>query len=105
MQEQVKAEPRRVAELRATFLKLAGAMEGAMVRLGEAGSRDLYSVSQYYSRRLVSYIRRVLQVGLATEPREGFIITDALFVKPSRRFVASSSCRSSPPPCSGSWRR
>ena len=67
MQEQVKAEPRRVAELRATFLKLAGAMEGAMVRLGEAGSRDLYSVSQYYSRRLVSYIRRVLQVGLATE--------------------------------------
>ena len=69
MQEQVKAEPRRVAELRATFLKLAGAMEGAMVRLGEAGSRDLYSVSQYYSRRLVSYIRRVLQVGLATNPR------------------------------------
>ena len=72
MQEQVKAEPRRVAELRATFLKLAGAMEGAMVRLGEAGSRDLYSVSQYYSRRLVSYIRRVLQVGLATEPMRSF---------------------------------
>ena len=76
MQEQVKAEPRRVAELRATFLKLAGAMEGAMVRLGEAGSRDLYSVSQYYSRRLVSYIRRVLQVGLATNPREGFTIME-----------------------------
>ena len=32
-------------------------MEGAMLRLGEAGSRDLYSVSQYYSRRLVAYIR------------------------------------------------
>ena len=76
MQEQVKAEPRRVAELRATFLKLAGAMEGAMVRLGEAGSRDLYSVSQYYSRRLVSYIRRVLQVGHATNPREAFTIMD-----------------------------
>ena len=76
MQEQVKAEPRRVAELRATFLKLAGAMEGAMVRLGEAGSRDLYSVSQYYSRRLVSYIRRVLQVELATNPREAFTIID-----------------------------
>ena len=76
MQDQVKAEPRRVAELRATFLKLAGAMEGAMVRLGEAGSRDLYSVSQYYSRRLVSYIRRVLQVGLATNPREGFTIME-----------------------------
>ena len=76
MQEQVKAEPRRVAELRATFLKLAGAMEGAMVRLGEAGSRDLYSVSQYYSRRLVSYIRRVLQVGHATNPCEAFTIME-----------------------------
>ena len=32
-------------------------MEGAMVRLGEAGSRDLYPVSQYYSRKLVTYIR------------------------------------------------
>ena len=28
-----------------------------MVRLGEAGSRDLYPVSQYYSRKLVTYIR------------------------------------------------
>ena len=72
MQEQVKAEPRRVAELRATFLKLAGAMEGAMVRLGEAGSRDLYSVSQYYSRRLVSYIRRVLQVRARNQPMRSF---------------------------------
>ena len=43
--------------VRALFLKLSGAMEGAMLRLGEAGSRDLYSVSQYYSRRLVAYIR------------------------------------------------
>ena len=66
MQDQVKTEPRRVSELRSTFLKLSGAMEGAMVRLGEAGSRDLYPVSQYYSRRLVTYIRKVLQVIPAT---------------------------------------
>ena len=43
--------------LRSLFLKLSGAMEGAMVRLGEAASRDLYPVSQHYSRRLVAYIR------------------------------------------------
>ena len=51
-----------VAQLRTTFLKLAAAMEGAMVRLGEAGSRELYPVSQYYSSTLVTYIRTVLQV-------------------------------------------
>jgi len=62
MQSQIKEEPQRVAELRSLFLKLSGAMEGAMVRLGEAGSRDLYPVSQHYSRRLVAYIRKVLQV-------------------------------------------
>ena len=38
-------------------------MEGAMVRLGEAGSKELYPVSQYYSSTLVTYIRTVLQVG------------------------------------------
>ena len=43
--------------MRSLFLKLSGAMEGAMVRLGEAASRDLYPVSQHYSRRLVAYIR------------------------------------------------
>ena len=46
--------------LRSLFLKLSGAMEGAMVRLGEAASRDLYPVSQHYSRRLVAYIRSEL---------------------------------------------
>ena len=70
-----------VAQLRTTFLKLAAAMEGAMVRrknglsekvgtnyiffkvrLGEAGSKELYPVSQYYSSTLVTYIRTVLQV-------------------------------------------
>ena len=66
MQTQIKTEPRRVAELRSTFLKLSGAMEAAMLRLGEAASKDLYSVSQYYSRRLVTYIRKVLQVIPAT---------------------------------------
>ena len=72
---QVRADPRKVAELRSTFLKLSSAMEGTMVRwerwevvmaqlgrLGEAGSRELYPVCQYYSGTLVTYIRTVLQV-------------------------------------------
>lgn len=58
----VRTDPRMVAQLRTTFLKLAAAMEGAMVRLGEAGSKELYPVSQYYSSTLVTYIRTVLQV-------------------------------------------
>jgi len=37
-----------------------------MVRLGEAGSKELYPVSQYYSSTLVTYIRTVLQVIPAT---------------------------------------
>ena len=60
--DKVRTDPRMVAQLRTTFLKLAAAMEGAMVRLGEAGSRELYPVSQYYSSTLVTYIRTVLQV-------------------------------------------
>ena len=32
------------------------------MRLGEAGSKELYPVSQYYSSTLVTYIRTVLQV-------------------------------------------
>ena len=58
----MRTDPRMVAQLRTTFLKLAAAMEGAMVRLGEAGSKELYPVSQYYSSTLVTYIRTVLQV-------------------------------------------
>ena len=81
--KKVRSDPRMVAQLRTTFLKLAAAMEGAMVsklagslnsciavvhfeiqvRLGEAGSKELYPVSQYYSSTLVTYIRTVLQVG------------------------------------------
>lgn len=62
MQEQIKSKPGIVADLRCVFIKLAGAMEGAMLRLSEAESRELVPVSQYYSTTLVNYIRNVLQV-------------------------------------------
>ena len=37
-------------------------MERPMLRISQARSKDLVSVSQYYSFELVSYVRRVLQI-------------------------------------------
>jgi len=33
-----------------------------LLRINQAGSQDLVSVSQYYSSELVTYVRKVLQV-------------------------------------------
>ncbi|TRY73510.1 hypothetical protein TCAL_01553 [Tigriopus californicus] len=62
MQDGVKKDPGLVKRLRATFLKLASALEGPVLRISQARSGDLLSVSQYYSSELVSYVRRVLQI-------------------------------------------
>ena len=62
MQEGVKRDPSLVGKLRATFLKLASAMERPVLRISQARSKDLISVSQYYSTELVSYVRNVLQI-------------------------------------------
>ncbi|KAG9509962.1 WASH complex subunit 5, partial [Fragariocoptes setiger] len=62
MQAAIKSDPKQVIKVRATFLKLASAFDVALVRINQAGSRDLVSVSQYYSSQLVSYIREVLQI-------------------------------------------
>lgn len=37
-------------------------METPLLRINQAGSEDLVSVSQYYSQELVSYIRKVLHI-------------------------------------------
>ncbi len=44
------------------FLKLSYALEGPVFRISQARSKDLVSVSQYYSSELVSFVRDVLQV-------------------------------------------
>ena len=44
------------------MLQLASAMDLPLLRISEAGSPDLMSVSQYYSGELVAYVRKVLQV-------------------------------------------
>ncbi|KAM8966808.1 WASH complex subunit 5 [Pelodytes ibericus] len=62
MQETIRANPSMVTKLRATFLKLASALDLPLLRINQANSPDLLSVSQFYSGELVSYVRKVLQI-------------------------------------------
>ncbi|KAF7278026.1 hypothetical protein GWI33_008946 [Rhynchophorus ferrugineus] len=62
MQNGIKNEPKLVIKLRAVFLKLASAMEFPLLRINQAHSEDLVSVSEYYSRELEIYVRKVLQI-------------------------------------------
>ncbi|KAM6457749.1 WASH complex subunit 5 [Liasis olivaceus] len=62
MQESIRVSPSMVTKLRATFLKLASALDMPLLRINQANSPDLLSVSQYYSGELVSYVRKVLQI-------------------------------------------
>ena len=62
MQNLIKKDPGLVKKLRATFLKLGSALDLPLVRIGEAGTEDFRSVSECYSRELVSYVRKVLQI-------------------------------------------
>ena len=43
---------------------MASALDLPLLRINQAGSSDLVSVSQYYSTELVSYVRKVLQASL-----------------------------------------
>jgi WASH complex subunit strumpellin len=45
---------------------MASALDLPLMRINQAGSSDLVSVSQYYSSELVSYVRKVLQVSRRT---------------------------------------
>ncbi|CAF1096037.1 unnamed protein product [Adineta ricciae] len=62
MQEGIKRSPSLVTKLRATFLKLASALDLPLVRINQVGSNDLMIVSHYYSGELVAYVRKVLQI-------------------------------------------
>ncbi|KAJ9583230.1 hypothetical protein L9F63_022420, partial [Diploptera punctata] len=62
MQEGIKKDPSLVIKLRATFLKLSSALEIPLLRINQAHSPDLVSVSQYYSGELVGYVRKVLHI-------------------------------------------
>ena len=62
MQTAIRKDPTLVGRLRATFLKLSSALDLPLMRINQARSADLVSVSQYYSTELVSYIRHVLHI-------------------------------------------
>ncbi|XP_074640557.1 WASH complex subunit 5-like isoform X2 [Tubulanus polymorphus] len=62
MQNGIKQDPSLVIKLRATFLKMSSALEIPLLRINQANSPDLISVSQYYSGELVAYVRKVLQI-------------------------------------------
>lgn len=62
MQKGIQSEPSMVIKLRATFLKLATALDLPLLRINQANSPDLVSVSQYYSTELVQYVRKVLHI-------------------------------------------
>ncbi|XP_057658318.1 WASH complex subunit 5 [Diorhabda carinulata] len=62
MQLGIKKEPTLVIKLRAVFLKLSSALEIPLLRINQAHSEDLISVSQYYSKELEIYVRKVLHI-------------------------------------------
>lgn len=63
MQKLIKDDPHKIYGIEATFLKLATAFDTSLIRISQSKSReDFMSVSQYYSTKLVSYIRDVLHI-------------------------------------------
>eukprot|EP01061_Rhynchopus_euleeides_P006910 TRINITY_DN15897_c0_g1_i1.p1 TRINITY_DN15897_c0_g1~~TRINITY_DN15897_c0_g1_i1.p1 ORF type:complete len:1161 (+),score=596.63 TRINITY_DN15897_c0_g1_i1:141-3623(+) len=62
IQEKIKRDPSLVIEIRSTFLKLASMMEIPLIRIQEARSLDMYSVGEYYSMKLVDFVRTVLAI-------------------------------------------
>lgn len=62
MRMRIQRNPFSVLKLRATFLKLVSILDAPLVRINEANSPDLPSVSQYYSTEVAKFMRAVLQV-------------------------------------------
>ncbi|XP_071514464.1 WASH complex subunit 5 isoform X1 [Panulirus ornatus] len=62
MQSAIKKDASHVARMRAIFLKLSSGLDLPLLRINQARSPDLISVSAYYSGELVAYVRKVLQI-------------------------------------------
>ena len=62
-------EPGAILMMRSLFLKLVSLLDFPLVRIGQCGSSDLVSVSEFYSQLLVRYARGVLEI----VPRNMFI--------------------------------
>ena len=59
---------------------MASALDLPLLRINQANSPDLLSVSQYYSGELVAYVRKVLQVSPKT-------VTDHIHVQASTKII------------------
>eukprot|EP01125_Pyxidicula_operculata_P012814 TRINITY_DN4218_c0_g1_i3.p1 TRINITY_DN4218_c0_g1~~TRINITY_DN4218_c0_g1_i3.p1 ORF type:complete len:1114 (+),score=245.98 TRINITY_DN4218_c0_g1_i3:40-3381(+) len=69
MQERIKQDPRTVMLLRSTFLKLSSILKIPLDRINhfasmgkEAMTKEIINVSEYYSKKLVEFVRTVLQI-------------------------------------------
>lgn len=62
MRESIADPPYLVINLRAIFVKLSTALEIPLLRINQAKSEDLESVSHYYSFELIDYVRRVVDI-------------------------------------------
>ena len=62
LQERIRGDPFAVRKLRFLFLKLKSILEMPLLRISQIESPDIYSVSEYYSSQLVSYVRSVVEV-------------------------------------------
>ena len=62
MHVKVRNDPFAVLKLQTLFLKMRSMMDLPLLRISQSESADLLSVSQHYSRELVGFVRRVLEV-------------------------------------------
>ncbi|EFC38863.1 predicted protein [Naegleria gruberi] len=62
MQRRIKKDPSLIIKMRSTFLKLSTMLELPLVRISQAKSQDIVSVSQYYSSELVKFVRFTLEI-------------------------------------------
>lgn len=62
MQSRIKKDPLLIIKIRSTFLKLASILELPCVRIQQAKSDDIISVSKFYSGELVQFVRKVLEI-------------------------------------------
>lgn len=67
MQQVIKDDSTAIYGIESIFLKLVSAFDTLLIRIQQVNSQaDLISVSQYYSTKLVSYMRSVLHIIPAT---------------------------------------
>jgi len=59
----VRTDPKAVLKLRCLFLKLRSMLELPLLRIGQDTSPAAGRVADFYSASLLTYVRKVLQVG------------------------------------------